>query len=242
MALGTDTLEINTSQNAVIQYELAGPGERILAGLIDQVIKIGYLFACLAMVSSFKTWPQSVKIGLMIILAIPFLFYSFGFEVLMQGQTPGKRLRKIRVVKMDGGPADTGAYLLRWVFRIVDINLFSALVGILTMVLSQKKQRIGDMLAQTVVIKVPDRVALKDTIYEKLNDNYTPKYEAVKKLDTGDIEVIKKVLNNPSYRDNFDMFYTLTNRIQAKMDVLRTEAPEEFLETVVKDYNYFSNE
>lgn len=242
MSSVSDTIAINTAQNAVIHYEIAGPGERMLAAFYDQLFKAGWVLAAFFAVGSLSSAPRYVIGVLIVIFAIPFIFYSLAFEILMNGQTPGKRMRKIKVVKEDGGPAGVGDYLIRWVFRLIDINLFSAVVGILAIVLSQKKQRIGDMLAKTVVIKVPDRVSLKDTLYEKINDTYVPKYEAVKKLDPSDIEVIKKVLNNPSYRENFDLYYTLTNRIQTKMDVMRTEAPEEFLETVVKDYNYFSGQ
>ncbi len=143
--------------------------------------------------------------------------YSLFFEILMQGQTPGKRLQKIKVVMMDGAPATIGAYLIRWLFRIVDLNIGSGSIAIVTIVFSKNKQRFGDMLARTVVIKIQDRVSLKDTIYEKVQNQRIVKYQEVKKLNEKDIELIKRVLNAPAYRNNFEMLLTITNKIQQKM-------------------------
>ncbi len=237
-----NSFEVNTSQNVSISYEISGIGDRILAHIIDTLLKIGYVFFIILIIASLdKADNAFVWIGLGI-LAVPFLLYSLLFEIFMEGQTPGKRFRKIKVVNVDGSPPTFGAYLIRWIFRLVDINLFSGLVAIITIVAGNKGQRLGDILAKTTVINVRDIVTLKDTLYQKINTDYTIKYREVEKLDSRDVELIRKVLNSPQYRDNFEMLYGLTNKIQAKMGVSRIEGPEDFLETVVKDYNLLSDE
>jgi uncharacterized RDD family membrane protein YckC len=233
-----NSIDITTSQNVVINYQIANLGDRMLASLLDIIVIFGYsiliwLVAFGAMrVSSHFLWVY-------IVLFIPIVFYSLLFEIAMQGQTPGKRWRQIKVVKMDGGQAGIGAYLIRWLFRIIEIDLFYGVIAMLTIALSEKRQRIGDMLAQTVVINVQDRVSLKDTLYEKTETNYMVQYPEVRKLSEEDIELIKKVMNTPEYFNNFEMVLNLTHKIQVKMGIAeRTQGPQHFLKVVTRDYNY----
>lgn len=236
----SNSFDINTSQNVSIYYEISGVGDRILANIIDNLIKAGYiLFVVFAF---FKLFPNSDNWWVIGLLAIPVLLYSLLFEYFMQGQTPGKKIRNIKVVTLDGGQAGAGAYIIRWLFRLIDINLFSGMIGIITIVANKRGQRTGDILAKTTVIKVKDRVSLKDTLYQKVNSEYQVRYAEAKNLNSEDVQLIKTVLNTPEYRNNFEMVFTLTNRIQTKMGVERNEGPEVFLETVVKDYNHLCDE
>ncbi len=235
--MSDNSFSISTSQNVTIQYEIAGLGERILARILDGLIKAGYTFGIFLVVLVLKdSIEAAIAIG--IILALPLLFYTLIFETIMQGQTPGKRFRKIKVVKVDGDQASFGAYFLRWLFQLVDLHILYGVIGILCIAVNKKGQRLGDIIAETTVIKESDTISLRDTIYEKLHSNHQVTYPEVTKLSAEDIAVIKKVLNTPEYMDNYDMVYTLTNKIQAKMNITRTETfPADFLNTVLKDYN-----
>lgn len=238
------SFSISTSQNVSIDYEVAGIGERILAQIIDWLIQLGYIilvgFIGYALIESSA---RSVGIVFLFIFFFPFFMYSLLFETFMQGQTPGKKARKIKVVKIDGQQASFGGYLLRWLFAWLDIHFFYALIGILCIVINKKGQRLGDIIAGTTVIKVGDTTSLRDTIYEKLKVDHQVTYQEVRKLSTEEIQLIKKVLNNEEYRENYEMVYSLTNKIQAKMNVTRLESfPEDFLKTVVKDYNSLVDE
>ncbi len=235
-----NSLDINTSHNVTIQYEVGSLADRMLAYLIDSIIKVGYII--FIAVVYFGIFDGKNAYWLLALLALPFLFYSLLFETFMEGQTPGKRIRQIKVVKLDGAQAGFGAYLIRWMFRLIDINILSGMVAIITILVNKRGQRLGDILAQTAVIRVQDRVLLKDTLYERVNSNHQVTYPEAQKLTGEDIVLIKRVLNTPNYRDNFEMFYTLTNKIQAKMGVTRTESPEDFLSIVVKDYNHLQDE
>jgi hypothetical protein len=160
----------------------------------------------------------------------------------MQGQTPGKRIRSIRVVKLDGTQASLGAYVLRWLFRLVDFTIFSGVVSIVVYLVNGRGQRLGDILAKTCVIRTKNRVMLKDTIFERLNSDHVITFPEVYKLTEKDIEIIKKVLSSDMYRDNFEMIVSLSQNIENKMGIKRVMAIEEFLEIVVKDYNYYAGQ
>ena len=238
--MSDNSFSISTSHNVDISYDKAGIGERILARIIDRLIIVGYVFAVaivLFAVFQIQKYHDSAAAVVIFIFAMPIIFYTLIFETFMQGQTPGKRARKIKVVRIDGEQASFSAYLIRWLFQIVDSPIYGV-VGILCIVLSKKGQRVGDMIAQTTVIKLTDATSLRDTIYERIHVDHTVTYPEVRVLTEAEVEMVKKVLNTDEYRQNYDMLYTLTNKIQAKMNVTRREAsPEEFLRTVVRDYN-----
>jgi uncharacterized RDD family membrane protein YckC len=232
----SSTLTINTSQNVDIRYEIASVGDRIVSEIIDNLIKAGYLFLVIYLLYSVRGTDSS---PLIFAALLPVMFYSLLFEMAMQGQTPGKRIRKIKVVKVDGTEATFGAYLIRWLFRIIDVMLFYGMVAIVTIVANKKGQRLGDILAQTAVIKVKDRVSLQDTIYQKVDDNYSAVFDEVKRLEPLDIELIKKALNSLEYNQNLELMLTLSQNIQKKMGTdTRGLSYVQFLRTVVSDYNY----
>ena len=95
-------LQINTTQNVKINFTSSGAGERLLAFIIDNVIKIGYLYLVGYLFGAFDNMDQWSQIGLNTLLSFPIIFYTLVLESIMDGQTIGKRLLKIRVVKIDG--------------------------------------------------------------------------------------------------------------------------------------------
>lgn len=237
--MNDNSIFIDTSQNVSIEYELAGLGSRVAADLIDLAIKFGYYIFSYVVIFAFaymRSYPLMIVAAFL--LFIPLIFYSLIFETFMQGQTIGKKVLKIKVVKLDGQQASFSSYLVRWLFIFVDFFPVFPIIGLLCVAMSKRQQRVGDMIAQTTVIKLSDGVSLRDTLYERLAVNHEISYPEVSLLSEEDIIVIKKVLNTPEYLDNYDMVYTLTNKIQSKMNVTRREPfPQEFLQAVVKDYN-----
>ncbi len=144
------TVRVRTTQNVFIEYTLASIGDRILAYLIDRIALIFYtvsLFALVAQANVNNIWVWIIFLG------VPWLFYSLLFEILMNGQTPGKRVMSIQVVKLDGTPATIGSYLLRWIFALVDFYIMSGVVAVVCIAMGEKGQRVGDMVANTTVVK-----------------------------------------------------------------------------------------
>jgi len=129
-------------------------GPRIAAQIADQILVLFIaIFAgvFLGAVGSVAGGEAGSAIALLGILGFA-VGYTFLLEGLWDGQTLGKKLLGIKVVKEDGSECDIGASLLRNLLRIID-GLFYYAVGFIFMASSDKRQRIGDKLANTVVVR-----------------------------------------------------------------------------------------
>ena len=151
------TIRITTSQNIDIDYEVAGLGERILARVID--LGIFFLIFILGLffegLTSFFTSSGEGAVILITIYAVLFVFYDLIFEVFMNGQSIGKRIMKIKVISLNGARPSVGQYLLRWLFRIVDFLIIEpGLIALVVAAVSEKPQRIGDIVAGTMLIRI----------------------------------------------------------------------------------------
>ena len=192
-------LSITTTQNVNINFNAASVGERILGYVLDGVIKIAYIIVIYNVV--FKAFGLNETISTMdpwSALAIEFLFYlpvvvySLVQESLFEGQTMGKRLMKIKVIKIDGYQAGFGDYFIRWLLRILDITSLFGLVGLISLLVSNKTQRIGDMAAGTAVISLKNNININHTILREISDSYIPVYPMVIKLSDNDVRIIKE--------------------------------------------------
>jgi uncharacterized RDD family membrane protein YckC len=134
-------------------------GSRIVAGIID-VILLGIVFIILSALfgdseSSSGDDGSSFSVSLSGLPLILFILISFGYyfvlEAYNQGQTLGKKVMGIRVVAIEG-PLDPRKVVVRTLCRVVDGFLFY-LVAVIVIATSQRKQRIGDMAAGTIVVK-----------------------------------------------------------------------------------------
>jgi uncharacterized RDD family membrane protein YckC len=146
---------LQTPESVELEFRLAGAGSRALALLIDYLIW-GVLLFVLALAWSFSATilPEVilqfyVAIGLLLVFATYVGYFVF-FETLWRGQTPGKRLTKIRVVREDGRPIGLQQALLRALLRPID-DLFY--LGLLFILFSKQEKRLGDMAAGTIVIE-----------------------------------------------------------------------------------------
>ncbi|MGD2247462.1 MAG: RDD family protein [Candidatus Methanofastidiosia archaeon] len=129
---------------------------RIVAVIIDYIV-IVVIVGILGMIIGFSLvaagrFGVSMVPLILFIGVVPFLYYTF-FEAYMNGQTVGKMLVKIKVVKEDGSPIDIVDALIRNVLRIIDSLPVLYLLGLVLIASSDKKQRLGDIVAKTVVVK-----------------------------------------------------------------------------------------
>lgn len=168
-----ETLIIETPERVPLEFALASIGNRFLAVAIDHFIQylsiflIAWLFLSIAGYSSadvvdapeqlFNDAPKWVIAVLILILFLIFAGYFIAFEWLWSGQTPGKRLLKLRVIREDGRPLTLWESVARNLLRISDavpgfiIPVYS--VGLIAIFLSGRDQRLGDVFAGTVVIR-----------------------------------------------------------------------------------------
>ena len=233
-------LQINTTQNVKIKFEAADVGARLLAFLIDYAILFGYWLIVYNLLDGFRGMDYWSEKALQIMLYAPMTFYTLTLEIVMGGQTLGKRLMNIKVVKIDGYQASFTDYVIRWFFRIVDIWLFG--LGLFVMALNNKSQRLGDMAAGTAVITLKERVSISHTILEEIKQDYKPTYPSVIRLSDNDARIIKETFNNARKSKDYRTLIKLRSKIVEVVDIKRVKHSNdvEFIDTILKDYNYYT--
>jgi len=236
-----DNIRIQTTQNVDIEYELASIGDRILATLLDYLFFTAY-FLLVLLVASLTTWKLFESIAIVSLLALPILFYDLVCEVLFQGKSFGKMIMKIKVVKMDGTQANFGAYLLRWMLRIIDMRIFAGAIALIAIIVNGKGQRIGDMAAGTTVIKLKQKIQLSDTIFNKVKPDYLLVFPQVSRLTDNDIAIIKEVMQVCIQSNNFEAINKLALKTKATMGLTSNLPDTQFLSTVIQDYNYLGKD
>ena len=162
-----DQLSIETPELVSIDLSLAGIGSRCLAVLIDYLIQgatiwIGFLLFALLISGTAGSGsaahvnsPTAYKWGLAIGIAIPFLLhwgYFTLFEAFWNGQTPGKRLMKLRVIQQSGRALGLFESMSRNLIRFIDMLPVFYFVGALCVFVNRRQQRLGDMAAGTLVV------------------------------------------------------------------------------------------
>lgn len=237
------TIRIHTTQNVTIEYEAASLGNRIVAAILDNLILVAWIGA----VFGLTFWVAGRRFGespatlvvLGLLIGLPYVFYNLACEVLLNGQSLGKKALNLRVMRLDGTAPRLGDYALRWLLRVVDINLpgIGPLVAIIVIAAGGKGQRLGDMAAGTTVISLKPRAETLATLSTALPpEDYQPVFGQAADLSDHDVALLRQLLNRSLQQDN----YVLLNETAVKIkSLLRTESDlsdEEFLRTVLRDH------
>jgi uncharacterized RDD family membrane protein YckC len=244
-------LSYQTSEKVTVKFALASPYQRIAAYIIDMIFKwLSIMFLAILLVISgvsidyFFNFSFSagriVFIATIIIIAILFFCYNIIFEILQNGQTPGKAIVNIRVIMDDGRFVTFYAVIIRNIFRIIDFLPLYYITGIILIFLTSKNQRVGDITASTIVVceeRIPIPLAerkimhpciesydnLGDIIEENIKNaikKYITTYKHLAKDVRTDIEL--KIINNiimksgiekPDTINNYDFIISVYNKI-----------------------------
>ena len=149
-------IDIVTPENIAFHYRVAGPFRRLPAFLIDLAIRVGV--AALGMLAALLAFGAAgvggVGFGLgMLLWFLLAWFYGGLFETFWNGQTPGKRLMKIRVVSIEGQPITPLQAVLRNILREIDAQpLWLYQIGLLAAMSNRRFQRLGDLASGTMVV------------------------------------------------------------------------------------------
>lgn len=243
-------IPITTSQNVNINFNVASIGVRILAFILDWLIKLAYiialgyilknLFHMEKVMSNLDDWSVN---AVYFILYLPVTSYTLVLESLMEGQTFGKKLMKIKAVKIDGYQAGFGDYFVRWIMNLVDIYMTFGIAGIISIIVSKYNQRLGDMVAGTGVISLKNEVNISHTILENLKEDYSPKFPQVIALNDNDMRIIKENYQKALKTNDIPIISKLSQKIQEilKFEYDRKEFTEkQFIDKIIKDYNYYT--
>ena len=172
---------------------------------------------------------------------------------------------RLRVVNENGGQPSIGQYVIRWLIRtsdymVVVILLYAPLatragdfsflwkIGIpmgllftdLILVNSRKQQRLGDLLAHTLLISTTKEQTIADTVFLEVADSYKPSFPQVMQLSDRDINSLKGILDTARKRHDYNLAEMASEKIKSHLKIDTTLSPYDFLETLLKDYNYLS--
>ncbi|AEH01770.1 RDD family protein [Lacinutrix sp. 5H-3-7-4] len=231
--------QIETAQNIAIEQNAASIVDRMLGYIIDSAIIYIYIILVYLLLIKLDLDPRD-SWAIYLLCSLPAFLYYVLLETFWDGQTVGKSLVKTRVVKLDGSKAGFGNYFVRWILRLVDVVFTSGGLATLTILLKGNGQRVGDIAAGTTVITEKRKVKLSDTIIKEIDPSYIPKYSQVTLFKDAEIQTIKTVFEDAKRHGNHNVILKLNNRVKEVMQVEPIETPVEFLNTVLKDYNYYT--
>ena len=252
------TIIFESAQNVKIEYELASAAQRVAAFALDFVMFvvyfiIMYLFLGVAVASSMSIENMGWFMFLQLLLIkLPFIFYNPLIEHLTQGQSLGKYVVGIRVVTVTGERPGLREVFTRWMFKgdfvwiSADLTvLFWFCIGLLGIVYvgtSEKGQRLGDVMANTVVIKNKSsvRYSLRDVLSIKSQENYTPVYANATRFTDEDMLLIKNTIQRVRANPNPEtkkFTIELADKSAALIGLEETPPKRlKFLQTLLQDY------
>ena len=159
MTLPDEMLNIDTPENVAFGYNVAGIGSRFLAALADttiivllQLIVIGasaFALNAAKLMDSLGGWASAIFSLLAFLL---FWGYYIFFEMLWNGQSPGKRWVGLRVIRTDGRPVTLAESIIRNLVRLIDFMPFGYGIGVVSMFINDQARRLGDLAAGSLVV------------------------------------------------------------------------------------------
>jgi uncharacterized RDD family membrane protein YckC len=230
------TVRIQTTQNVFIEYETASLGDRVVALLIDWCIFTAYWSTVFYLLNEILKIHDEVYY---LIASIPHLFYHLLCEVFLNGQSIGKRIRKIKVAKLDGTQPTFFNYFLRWILRGIDFFPFLYGIGIIAISANGRGQRLGDIAAGTTVINLQRRVSLQETLLPDMEEDYQPEFPQVVNLSDKDVSIIREAMrihNQDQTLETIRMMDKLAVKIMQLLDITSRKPSYPFLETILRDY------
>ena len=232
---------IITAQNISIDFRLAGIGDRMGAFIIDILVIAAYIFLITYVLEKFPL-PEDYE-WMIILCYLPVIFYHFIFEYLMQGQSPGKKQMKIRVLKEEGAPATLGSFFLRWILSPVDY-FFTGGIAVISIIMTSKGQRLGDLAAGTIIVKEKKLASYNKSFFHKpVDESHQIEYPSVKhRIEQSDIDLIKEALRVRIDNQVLRPAERIREIIEKKLEVKTDLATVDFLHRVIRDFAFLHSD
>lgn len=264
-------VRIATNFNIDIEFTSPPFYRRLLAWIMDLIVQVFYLiiasrFLVWLTQNSSNSLDSSYNLQwLGLILIVPFFIYHLVCEITMNGQSIGKKIMGIKVISETGGKPGLGQYAIRWLIRTSDFFLFIMILlipfveyygtkiyyafgGILCMLIidiilvnTKKQQRLGDILAHTLLINTKQKESIQDTIFLEVSTQYVPSFPQVMQLSDRDINSLKNILDTSKKNRDHDLAEMASEKIRNHLNIQTSLSHYEFLEILLKDYNYLSS-
>lgn len=254
-------IKIPTAFNIDLEFEGADLGRRLVAYLIDLLIRIAYMVLVGMLISRNISNSNTEDVLLFIFMIIPVSLYYLISEILMKGQSLGKRAMDIKVVSLIGNTPSLSQILLRWMFRLVESPIFTlgiiltmaeessaltilislaiAVIPIVIVFRSEYNQRLGDIAAGTIMVRTRQRHSIQDTIFREIDQvDYVPQFSQILRLSDKDLSKIKSVLDSSMRNNDWAMATRMSEKIKQVLHIETDMEPATFLETLLNDYNY----
>ncbi len=244
-----EKIKIPTPFNIDLDFELANMVQRFFAWFIDLLIQIAYAFIAYriafyffdgSLKSSVNTASVYNEYAVLMLLSLPVLLYHLASEVTMNGQSIGKKLIGIKIISENGNRPSFYQFLLRWLLRPFE-TIFFFIPVFFCMLITKKNQRFGDLAAGTLVIVSRVKTNINNTVFLELDESYQPRYQNVLQLSDRDMNIIKTILDTSIKQKNYEFAERTSAKIRMALRITEYQHPVEFLETILKDYNYLSN-
>ena len=242
------TIRVQTAQNVSLEYEIASLGDRIIATIIDSLVLGAWVVGCALLVlvplfSSVRFSKSSLgplTILVMVLAYLPLVFYNLVCEVFFNGQTIGKKSQNIRVMRLDGTVPSLGDYLLRWLLRVIDLQM-AGLVAVISISASQRGQRLGDMAAGTTVVKVRPVPAHAATLAGiGALAGYQVVFPQAALLADHDVALVRQLLQQATARHNYEVLNQIANKVKLITGIQTDLQDEPFLQTVLRDHTHLA--
>ncbi|MGE5519035.1 MAG: RDD family protein [Candidatus Dadabacteria bacterium] len=264
-------VKIATNFNIDIEFVAPPFYRRLLAWVLDIIIQLFYvaiamrLYIWISDQVGFAKGAGYTLWAIELLLILPFLLYHLIMEVTMNGQSIGKKIMGIRVISENGGTPSFSQFIIRWLIRTSDYTIFIIMIMIpyaelygpviywgmlgslallivdIVLVNSSKQQRLGDILAHTVLINTKQKEKITDTVYLEVEEGYKPFFPEVMQMSDKDINALKGIIDTAKRYHDFNMAAAAAEKIKRHLKIETNLAPLSFLQTLLKDYNYLSS-
>lgn len=187
---------------------------------------------------------------------------SFSIRIHNARANYWQKLLHLKIINETGGNATISQYLLRWLLRIADfimiimiiiiatfqyqymaMVLFTFLLAatdVLCMAMTKNGQRIGDIAAGTILINTKRKNLLNETVFMEVEETYQVKYPEVMRLSDKDLNTVRNIYNILSKKHDYQLANNTANKITSVLNISTNQDPIDFLETLLKDYNFLS--
>ena len=243
-----EKLTIETPEQIELEFPVAGLGSRGMALLVDTLIQAIVVITVIVFTSVISPdlgrywvtagkWMEALVIFLLFCL---YWGYFAVFEIFWNGQTPGKRQAKIRVITASGRPINVFEAIARNFLRVVDLQL-GYVVGAIAIAVDRKNRRLGDMVAGTVVVhEIQEQGDSYWYAQQNTGDTAVP-VEAVSAMTAQEFQLVETFLNRRldlPYLQRQETARTIAERIGVRLNVPPAERPsaENFLEELSRRY------